>query len=139
MSAAPVLGEQVRLERARRALEVGEPADAVALLEPWAASPEALTLLGIAYTRCYRIDRALDVLETAVEAAPDAFAPRATLGELYLRLGVVARGREELSRALQSATTPVERERVARLLAEDRVRGRNRMDRPSFHRPFFGR
>jgi predicted Zn-dependent protease len=139
MSAAPVLGEQVRLERARRALEVGEAAEAVALLEPWAASPEALTLLGIAYTRTYRIDRALDVLVRAVEEAPEAFAPRATLGELYLRLGVVGRGREELTRSLRSAKTPAERERVGRLLADDRIRGRNRMDRPAFHRPFFGR
>ena len=83
------------------------------------------------------VEQALEHLEAALALAPGAFAPRCTLGELYLRLGIPEQARPHLARALEVASNAAERAYVAGLLKEDRARERRRMPRPSFRAPFW--
>ena len=131
------------LERAQTAFEHGRLKEAIELLEQavsmGADSAATRTMAGIACARVSQVDRALTHLERAVELAPDAFAPRCALGELHLRLCAVDRGKEQLARALESASNAAERAYVAGLLREDRTRAKRRIQRPSFHKPFWSR
>ncbi len=121
---APVLTPLVRdlptaLERAQRAFERGHLREAIELLE------QALVL------------DASHIAARTMLAVACAFAPRCTLGELYLRLGIPEQARPHLARALEVASNAAERAYVAGLLKEDRARERRRMPRPSFRAPFW--
>ena len=79
------------------------------------------TLLGVAYARSHQVDSAFEQLERAVSLEPDGFTPECALGELYLRLGIVQKGRDHLARALEHAATREERAYVQQLLRQDRA------------------
>ena len=55
--------------------------------------------------------------------------------ELYLRLCVPEKAREQLGRALEGTTNAEERTYVQSLLREERARDRRRVYRPSFRQP----
>ena len=82
------------------------------------------------------------------QAPPLAHAPQGRhvnsetprgLGELYLRLCIVEKGRAQLAEALEYATTREERAYVQQLLREDRARDRSRAYRPDFSKGLWGR
>ena len=129
------------LERAQRAFERGHLREAIELLEQAlkldAGHVGAHTMVAVAYARTRRVEPALEHLEAALALEPDAFAPRCTLGELYLRLGIPDQARPHLARALEVAGSASERAYVEALLREDRARERRRMPRPSFRAPFW--
>ena len=130
------------LELAQRELERGHVQEAIDVLErtlqTYEESAGVRTLLGIAYARSHQVDAAFEQLERAVALDPEAFAPRCALGELYLRLCVVEKGRTHLAEALEYATSREERAYVQQLLREDRARDRKRAQRPSFGTSIWG-
>jgi tetratricopeptide (TPR) repeat protein len=130
------------LELAPRELERGHVQEAIDVLERTLQTCEesagVRTLLGIAYARSHRVDAAFQQLERAVALDPEAFGPRCALGELYLRLCVVEKGRAHLAEALEYATSREERAYVQQLLREDRARDRKRAQRPSFGTSIWG-
>ena len=129
------------LERAQRAFERGHLREAIDLLEHALTIDEkhveAHTMVAVAYARIRRVEPAVEHLEAALLLAPDAFAPRCALGELYLRLGIPDQGRRHLAAALEVASTSAERSYVQGLMKEDRTRDRRRVPRPSFRAPFW--
>lgn len=90
--------------------------------------------LGIALGRLLRIPEATAALERAAELDPGGFYPRYRLGELYLRIGVPIRAREELQRAMDLSTDSEQRKLVRELLALDAKREAKRAWRPDFSR-----
>ena len=134
--AAFVRDPQQALERAQREFERGHMKETIELLEQAlilkADTAPVRTMLGIAYARTRKVDRALHHLEHAAEMAPESFAPRCALGELYARLGLPDKAREHLDHALELATTAAERSYVQGLLREERQRDRRRIYRPRF-------
>ena len=90
--------------------------------------------LGIALGRLLRIPEAMAALEKAAELDPKGFYPRFRLGELYMRVGVPTRAREELQHALDLSTKLEERKMVRELLAVDTKREAKRAWRPDFLR-----
>ena len=131
------------LERAQRAFERGRTEEAINLLEQaltmGADTAATRTMLGLAYARNRRVDRALEHLEYAAGLEPEAFGPQCALGELHMRLCAVELARQYLARALECASTAAERTYVQRLLHEERIRDRQRIQRPSFRKPFWPR
>jgi hypothetical protein len=57
---------------------------------------------------------------------PNGFFPHFRLGELYLRIGVNTRAREELSRAMDLSTSVEQSEMVVRLLQIETQRSHRR-------------
>jgi Flp pilus assembly protein TadD len=131
------------LELAQRELERGRVRDAIDVLErtlkTCAETSAVRTLLGIAYARDHQVERAFAELERAITLDPEGFSPRCALGELYLKLCIIEKGRAQLAQALELATTREERAYVQQLLREDRARARSRAPRPDFSTPFWGR
>jgi tetratricopeptide (TPR) repeat protein len=131
------------LELAQRELERGHVREAIEVLEgsleTHGESASVRTLLGVAYARNREVDAAFAELERAITLAPDAFTPRCALGELYLRLCIVEKGRAHLTEALDYATTREERAYVQQLLREDRARDRSRAYRPDFSKALWRR
>jgi tetratricopeptide (TPR) repeat protein len=131
------------LELAQRELERGRVREAIEVLErsleAHGESAAVRTLLGVAYAKNREVDAAFAELEHAIALDPEAFTPRCALGELYLRLCIVEKGRAHLAEALEYATTREERAYVQQLLREDRARDRNRAYRPDFSKALWGR
>jgi tetratricopeptide (TPR) repeat protein len=90
--------------------------------------------LGIALGRLLQIPEALAALERAVQLDATGFYPRFRLGELYMRIGVPSRAREELQHALDLSTNAEQRKLVRELLAVDGKREKSRVWRPDFSR-----
>jgi len=126
-------------DRAARELERGRSKEAIDLLE-WAVGldpndADCRTLLGVVYARTRQIERAFLQLERAIELAPDAFAPRCALGELYVRLAMSEEGEEHLNAALRCASSAAERGYVRSLTKQARDGGRRPLSRGSFRQP----
>jgi tetratricopeptide (TPR) repeat protein len=136
-----ILTSDQALERAQSAFERGRLQETIELLEQVLAqgvdTAPVRTMLGIAYARTHQVDKAFEHLERGVELEPEAFGPRCALGELYLRLCVPDQGRAALARALECASTSAERTYIATLLRDERARDKQRMQRPSFRKPFW--
>ncbi|MGH9453613.1 MAG: hypothetical protein ACRD2O_06540 [Terriglobia bacterium] len=92
--------------------------------------------LGIAYAVDSRVYSALDHLERAVEIEPGNFFAHFKLGQLHFKLRVPKAGYEEMTRALDCATSLQERKLVAQLLREERQREHQGIGRPTWNRPF---
>jgi tetratricopeptide (TPR) repeat protein len=90
--------------------------------------------LGIALTRLTEIPAAFAALETAIALDPKGFFPHFRMGELYLRVGVPTRGKEELQLAMDLSAAPEQRSMVRELLAFDAKRAPKRAWRPDFSR-----
>jgi Flp pilus assembly protein TadD len=90
--------------------------------------------LGIALGRLLRVPEATAALERAAELDPSAFFPRFRLGELYLRIGIPTRAREELQRAMDLSSDTEQRKMVRELLAVDARHEAKRAWRPDFLR-----
>ena len=78
------------------------------------------------------IPQAMCSLEEAVRLAPESFYPRLRLAELYMRVGVPTRAKEEIERAMDVSETPEQRAMARRLLAIDAERSARRAWRPNF-------
>ena len=120
------------------ALERNRFEEAAGLLRQAAAlAPESSAVhlaLGIVLTRLLEIPAAFAALETAIELDPKGFFSHFRMGELYMRVGVPTKGREELQLAMDLSTTPEQRRMVRELLAADTKRAPRRMWRPDFSR-----
>lgn len=90
--------------------------------------------LGIALTRIIEIPAAFAALETAIALDPKGFFPHFRRGELYLRVGVPTKGKEELQLAMDLSAAPEQRAMVRELLALDAKRAPKRAWRPDFSR-----
>lgn len=94
--------------------------------------PMVFLAQGIALTRLLRVPEATRALERAAELDPEGFYPRYRLGELYFRIGVPTKAREEMQRALDLAGSAAERRMVREALALDDKRAGKRIWRPDF-------
>ena len=88
--------------------------------------------LGIAFTKALDIPAAQEALEIAVSLEPENFYVHLRTAELYHRIGVPGRVKEELRAALDFARTPEEKKMVRTLLALDQAREPRRAWRPDF-------
>jgi Tfp pilus assembly protein PilF len=90
--------------------------------------------LGIALTKALEIPAAEQALETAIQLDPKNFYPHLRLAELFHRVGVPTRMKEELQMALDLAET-TEQKKIARdLLNAEERRNVHRAWRPDFSR-----
>lgn len=119
------------LERERIEEAVGLLRQSVEL-EPRAF--HAQLALGIALTKALKIPQAQRALEAALELEPANFYAHLRLAELYLRVGVPLRAREELQRAMDLSQTAEQRKIVRDLMAAETRREARRAYRPDFHR-----
>jgi tetratricopeptide (TPR) repeat protein len=112
------------------ALNCGRYREAASLLQQAtdlaAPSAEISLGLGIALMRLLKVAEAEAALEQAVTLDPNGFFPHFRLGELYLRIGVNTRAREELSRAMDLSTSVEQSEMVVRLLQIETQRSHRR-------------
>jgi tetratricopeptide (TPR) repeat protein len=126
------------LRRGIEELEFERIETAVGLLRQAAALdpelPYVWLALGIALMRAHEMHEALSALERAIAAEPDAFFPHFRLAELYLRIGVPTRAREELRRAMDLSASAEQRQMVRQLLKIDDQRNARRAWRPDFNR-----
>jgi Tfp pilus assembly protein PilF len=126
------------LRRGIEALEYGHTEDAARFLnQAVIGAPEsvdALLALGIAYTSLLKVPEAFEALEKAISLAPENFYAHFRLAQLYLRVGVPSKGREELECAMELSTSPEQRRMVREMLAIDAKRGAKRVWRPDFSR-----
>ncbi|SRR5579871_163698 len=126
------------LRRGIEALERERHEEAVVLLRQAVSLDEhsgaGYLALGIALMRSMRMNEAMAALERAVELAPNAFFPRLRMAELYMRVGVPVRAREEMARAMELSRTPEQRQMVRALMAVDAQRAPRRIWRPDFSR-----
>src|SRR5204862_518626 len=117
-------------------LQKGDAAGAVAAfsrsLEHAPDFPEGHIFLGIAHSLTYNIYPAFDHLEEAGRLAPDSFAAHYTLAQLNFILRIPQKGFEEAQLALQCVETLEQRKLLTQLLKEERERGRNGIERPTF-------
>jgi tetratricopeptide (TPR) repeat protein len=88
--------------------------------------------LGIALLRLVDVCGAMNALERATELEPEGFYPHFRLGELYLRIGVPTKAREQLQRAIDLSSNSEERRMVRELIAIDDKRAARRIWRPNF-------
>lgn len=89
--------------------------------------------LGIALTKALQIPAAEEALETAIQLEPRNFYAHLRMAELFQRVGVPTRTKEELRIALDLAQTP-EQKKIAR----DLLTGEERRDPRRAWRPDFG-
>jgi cytochrome c-type biogenesis protein CcmH/NrfG len=95
--------------------------------------------LGIALTRALEIPAAERALETAVRLEPNNFYAHLRMAELFHRVGVPTRMKEELQIALDLAET-TEQKKIARdLLSSEEQRNPRRAWRPDFTKLLRGR
>ena len=124
------------LRRGIEALERERHEEAVVLLRQavdLAEQPaDGFLALGIALMRTMRMQEAMAALERAIELAPEAFYPRLRMAELYLRVGVPTRAKEEMTRAMDLSQSPEQRQMVRTLMAVDATRAPKRIWRPDF-------
>jgi Tfp pilus assembly protein PilF len=88
--------------------------------------------LGIALTKALEIPAAQQALETAISLEPENFYAHLRSAELYQRIGVPSRVKEELRAALDFARTAEERKMARGLLAAEKLREPRRAWRPDF-------
>ena len=131
------------LVRGINALERSHIEEAVGLLRQSvqldAKSFYGYLALGIALTKALEIPAAEEALETAIQLEPTNFYAHLRMAELFQRVGVPTKAKEELRIALDLAET-TEQKKVARdLLASEKRRDVRRAWRPDFskllHRP----
>ena len=134
---------QTLLVRGIDALERNHIREAVGLLRQMvqhdARSFYGHLALGIALTKALEIPEAERALETAIRLEPTNFYAHLRMAELFQRVGVPTRMREELQLALDLAET-AEQKKIARdlLLSEER-RNPRRAWRPDFSRLLHGK
>jgi len=111
------------------ALNCGRYPEAAGLLQQATdlAPPSAAVSLGlgVALMRLLKIPEAEEAFEIAVRLDPNGFLPHLRLGELYLRIDLRTRAREELSRALDLSTSTHEYNMAQKLLAIESRRSRS--------------
>ncbi len=126
------------LRRGIEALERERHEDAVVLLRQAVGldeqSADGFLALGIAMMRTMRMHEAMAALERAIELAPQAFYPRLRMAELYMRVGVPTRAKEEMDRAMDLSQTPEQRQMVRALMAVEAQRAPKRIWRPDFNK-----
>jgi len=129
---------QSLLRRGVEALEHDRFEEANVLLKQAAElapkSPDVFLALGIAQTRLLMIPEAVTALETAIGLAPDNFYSHFRLAELYMRVGVPTKAKEELDRAMKLSENTEQRRMVREMLAIDARRAAKRAWRPDFSR-----
>jgi tetratricopeptide (TPR) repeat protein len=88
----------------REAGRVREPEDPwLVELNDWCFDPERMRLLATIQYQTEQGDRGRQLLERAVELAPESSETHAILGDLYLKLGEYAGARDALRRAIDLA------------------------------------
>jgi Tfp pilus assembly protein PilF len=124
------------LVRGIDALERDHIDDAVGLLRQSVeldhSSFHAQLALGIALTKALEIPAAEQALETAIDLEPKNFYAHLRMAELFQRVGVPTRARDELAIALDLAHGPDEKKIARDLLAADKRRDSRRAWRPDF-------
>jgi Tfp pilus assembly protein PilF len=88
--------------------------------------------LGIALTKALRIPAAEAALETAIGLEPKNFYAHLRMAELFQRVGVPGRTKQELRIALDLAVTSEEKKIARDLLANEERRDAHRAWRPDF-------
>jgi tetratricopeptide (TPR) repeat protein len=88
--------------------------------------------LGIALTKALEIPAAEQALEIAIELDPRNFYAHLRMAELFQRVGVPTRTKEELQLALNLAQTTEEKKIARDLLAAEERRDAKRAWRPDF-------
>jgi Tfp pilus assembly protein PilF len=88
--------------------------------------------LGIALTKALDIPAAERALETAISLQPRNFYAHLRMAELYQRVGVPKRAKEELQTALDLAATSAEKKIARDLIAAEEHREPRRAWRPDF-------
>jgi Tfp pilus assembly protein PilF len=88
--------------------------------------------LGIALTKALDIPAAERELETAISLEPRNFYAHLRMAELYQRVGVPKKAKEELQTALDFAVTTGEKKIARDLLAAEEHRAAHRAWRPDF-------
>jgi Tfp pilus assembly protein PilF len=134
---------QTLLLRGIDALERNHIEEAVGLLRQTvqldAHSLHGHLALGIALTKALQIPEAERALETAIWLEPTNFYAHLRMAELFQRVGVPTRMREELQLALDLAET-AEQKKIARdLLISEERRNPRRAWRPDFSKVLGGR
>ncbi len=126
------------LRRGIEALERERHEEAVVLLRQAVTlaeqSADGFLALGIALMRTMRMQEAMAALESAVALAPEAFYPRFRMAELFMRVGVPTRAKDEMARAMDLSQTPEQRQMVRTLMAVEIGRASKRIWRPDFSR-----
>jgi Tfp pilus assembly protein PilF len=124
------------LRRGIEALERERHEEAVVLLRQAVdlaeQSADGFLALGIALMRTMRMHEAMAALERAVALAPEAFYPRLRMAELFMRIGVPTRAKEEMARAMDLSQSPEQRQMVRTLMAVEASRAPKRAWRPDF-------
>jgi Tfp pilus assembly protein PilF len=134
---------QSLLLRGIDALERNHIEEAVALLRQTVQLDEnsfhGQLALGIALTKALEIPEAERALETAIQLEPRNFYAHLRMAELFHRVGVPTRMKEELQIALDLAET-AEQKKIARdLLSSEERRDPRRAWRPDFSKLLPGR
>ncbi len=88
--------------------------------------------LGIALTKALQIPAAEQALETAISLEPKSFYAHLRMAELFQRVGVPTKTKEELRIALDLAQTAEEKKIARDLLAMEERRDARRAWRPDF-------
>ena len=88
--------------------------------------------LAISLALDHRVYPALEVLETLLAQQPDFVRGRIEVGLLYLRVGAIPKGRQELQRALESRPSVAQRQQIQSVLREE-----DRLDKKRLYRPDF--
>ena len=135
----PILrNAQMLLERGVEALERDRIEEAIGYLRQTVALDPRSFLghlgLGIALTKALEIPEAQQALETALRLEPENFYAHLRSAELYQRIGVPTKAREELRAALDFARTTEEKKIARDLLGAERSREPRRAWRPDFSR-----
>src|SRR5205823_6948940 len=90
--------------------------------------------LGIALTKALQIPAAEQALETAIRLEPKNFYGHLRMAELFQRVGVATRVKEELRIALDLAETSEQKKAARDLLESEKRRDPRRAWRPDFTR-----
>jgi Tfp pilus assembly protein PilF len=88
--------------------------------------------LGIACTKALEIPQAQRALETAIELEPANFYAHLRIAQMYQRVGVPKKAKEEFQAALNLARTSEEKKFARDLLESERRRDARRAWRPDF-------
>lgn len=88
--------------------------------------------LGIALTKTLHIPAAEQALETAIALEPKNFYAHLRMAELFQRVGVITRAKEELRIALDLAETTEQKKIARELLTREERRDSRRAWRPDF-------
>jgi tetratricopeptide (TPR) repeat protein len=134
---------QTLLVRGIDALERNHIDEAVGLLrqtvELDAQSFYGHLALGIALTKALQIPAAERALETAIQLEPKNFYAHLRMAELFQRIGVPTRAKEELRVALDLAQNAEEKKTARDLLTTEERRDPRRAWRPDFSKLLRGR